>query len=51
MIAEDKQARKLVKGLILPEAPEKVLPMLAEYALRTAHEAISYSCFLFDKEK
>jgi hypothetical protein len=51
MISEHKGARKLAKYLLAPDAPEKVEPLLAEYAVRAANEATSFSCFLFDKEK
>jgi hypothetical protein len=51
MVVEHKQARRMAKYLLAPGAPEKVESMLAEYALRAANEAISYSCFLFDKGK
>jgi hypothetical protein len=49
MVAERKQARRLAKYLLAPDTPEKTLPMLAEYALRTSNEAIAHSCFLLDK--
>jgi hypothetical protein len=51
MIAENKHARRLAKHLVSPDTPEKVESMLAEYAMRTANEATSYSCFLFDEGK
>lgn len=51
LIAENKHARRLAKHLVSPDAPEQVEPMLAEYAVRAANEATSYSCSLFDQGK
>lgn len=51
MVAEHKEARKLARYLLAPDTSEKVEPMLAEYALRTANEAVAHSCFLLDKGK
>lgn len=51
MVAERKEARKLAKYLLAPDTPVKTLSLLAEYALRTANEAVAHSCSLLDKGK
>ncbi len=48
IVAEHRHARRHADFLLMPEDPEKVEPLLAEYAIRAAKAATEYSCSLFD---
>lgn len=50
MVAEHPLARKEAKSLIPPRNPSDAEAKLGEYAIRAGSEALSYACYLLDKQ-